>query len=46
MRLGLGGKPRLWSVLVLTVVAAIALVAGISNQSSMPHAKEMSAAER
>jgi hypothetical protein len=33
MRLGLRGKPRLWSVLVLTVVAAIALVAGISSQT-------------
>jgi hypothetical protein len=46
MRLTLGNKPRLWGVLALTVVAAIAIIVGISSQSDMLHAKEMSAAER
>jgi hypothetical protein len=46
MRLAVWSKPRLWSVLAVTVVAAIAIVAGISSQTAMIHAKEMSAAER
>jgi hypothetical protein len=46
MRSALGSKPRLWCVLALTVVAAFAIVAGISSQTAMIHAKEMSATER
>jgi hypothetical protein len=37
---------RLWYVVALTVCAAIAIVAGISSQTSTLHAKEMSASER
>ena len=37
---------RLWYVLALTVGAAIAIVAGISSETTTLHAKEMSATER
>jgi hypothetical protein len=37
---------RLWYFLALTVSAAIAIVAGVSSQTTTLHAKEMSATER
>jgi hypothetical protein len=40
MRSALGSKPRLWCVLALTVVAAIAIVSGISSRTATLHAKE------
>ena len=46
MRLTPGSKPRFWGVLALTVVTAISIIVGISSQSDMLYAKEMSAAER
>jgi hypothetical protein len=46
MRLALGSKSRLWCVLALTVGAAIAIVAGISNQTLKFPAIEMFAMER
>jgi hypothetical protein len=43
----LRSKPRLWSVLVLTVGAAIVIVAGISSQAAkFPAVGETSATER
>jgi hypothetical protein len=46
VRSALGSNPRLWCVLVLTVGAAIAIVAGISSQTAKFPAVEMSATER
>ena len=46
MLLTLESKPRLWCVLALTVVAAVAIVAGISSQTAKLPTIEMSAAER
>jgi hypothetical protein len=43
----LGSKPCLWCVLVLTVGAAIVIVAGISGQAAkFPAVGETSATER
>jgi hypothetical protein len=43
----LGSKPRLWSVLLLTVGAAIMIVAGISSQAAkFPAVGDTSATER
>ena len=44
MRVALGSTRRLWSVLTLTLIAAIAIVAGISSQTAM-RASELAAAE-
>ena len=46
VRSALGSNPRLWCVLVLTVGAAIAIVAGTSSQTAKLPAVEMSATER
>ena len=36
----------LWSVLVLTVVAAMAIIGGIANQAATLHAKQAAASDR
>jgi len=45
MRVALGSTRRLWSVLTLTLIAAIAIVAGISSQAAM-RASEIAASPR
>ena len=44
MRSALGSKLRLWSVLAITVISAVAIVAGISSQTASIQASEMAAA--
>jgi hypothetical protein len=46
MRSAVDSKLRLWCVLAVTVVSAIAIVASISSQTTAFHATEMSATER
>ena len=46
MRSLLRSKPRLWCVLALTVGAAVAIVAGISNQAAKFPTVEMSTTDK
>jgi hypothetical protein len=46
MRVALRSTRPLWCVLALTVIAAIAIVAGICSQTATIRASEIAAAER